>query len=186
MTTPVAERAELLRIARRGLTIAVGGAVSDLLETHERVDATALTKLAGAFVTLRKDGALRGCIGHVEADQPLIHVVFRCAAAAASDDPRFPSVTAAELAEVDIEISILGPLEELSSLDDLVIGRHGLLVERDDCRGLLLPQVAVEWHWTTERFLAEACRKAGLAGDAWPLAASAWRFEAEVFGEQRF
>jgi AmmeMemoRadiSam system protein A len=183
--TPTADRSELLRIARRGLTIAVGGMVNDLIAAHEPVDPTALTKLAGAFVTLRKDGALRGCIGHVEADQPLVHVVFRCAAAAASDDPRFPAVTAAELGAVDIEISILGPLEPVSRLDDVVIGRHGLLVERDQHRGLLLPQVAVEWNWSTDRFVAETCRKAGLAADAWPLAASAWRFEAEVFGEQR-
>src|SRR5256885_10100369 len=98
----------------------------------------------GAFVTLHKHGELRGCIGHIEADQPLGRVVPRCAVAAASTDPRFPAVSLAEISELEIEISLLGPLEAITGPADIVVGRHGLVVEREWHRGLLLPQVATE------------------------------------------
>jgi AmmeMemoRadiSam system protein A len=162
----------------------VGGALDDLLEAPTRCDPVSLVRHAGAFVTLHRRGELRGCIGHVEADQPLVHVVFRCAVAAATDDQRFAAITAAELADVDIEISIMGAVERISTLSEIVIGRHGLLVERDRHRGLLLPQVAVEQGWAPDRFLSETCRKAGLPDDAWQREAGLWRFEAEVFGER--
>src|SRR5262249_21657913 len=126
---------------------------------------------------------LRGCIGHIEADRPLAHVVAQCAVSACSTDPRFPPVSVRELNEIDIELSLLGPLEAITSPDQIEIGRHGLVVERDRHRGLLLPQVATEWKWDAPTFLAQTCRKAGLAPDAWKQGAAIWRFEAEVFGD---
>lgn len=142
-----------------------------------------LSRLAGAFVSIHKQGDLRGCIGHIEANEPLGGVVARCAVAACSSDPRFPAVSASELPHLDIELSVLGPLERITGPDDFEIGRHGLVVEMGWHRGLLLPQVATEWNWDRETFLAQTCHKAGLARDAWKQGAAVWRFEAEVFGE---
>jgi uncharacterized protein len=142
------------------------------------------TALAGAaFVTIRRGGELRGCIGRLEVDEPLDHVIRECAVSACSADPRFPPVTVSELPELVIELSLLGPLERIASPAQIIIGRHGLVVERERRRGLLLPQVAIEWQWDRETFLAQTCYKAGLPRDAWKQGALLWRFEAEVFGE---
>ena len=135
-------------------------------------------------MTLHARHELRGCIGHIEADEPLATVVARCAVSACSADPRFPAVAVSELSGLEIELSLLGPLEPLTGPDEIDIGRHGLVVEKGRRRGLLLPQVAIEWKWDRLRFLAETCRKAGLPHDAWQRGADVWRFEAEVFGER--
>jgi AmmeMemoRadiSam system protein A len=140
---------------------------------------------AGAFVTLRRSGELRGCIGHIEAERPVAGVVVRVAASAASEDPRFSPIHPAELSAIDIEISVLGPLERIDPKDpaQIEIGRHGLVIEQGQHRGLLLPQVAAEWGWDRETFLSHLCAKAGLPRDAWRTGAAVFRFEAEVFGE---
>jgi AmmeMemoRadiSam system protein A len=138
---------------------------------------------AGVFVSLHKGDALRGCIGHIEPDHPLSLAIPRAAVAAASTDPRFAPVTADELSALLIELSILAPLERIAGLGEIEVGRHGLVVESGWKRGLLLPQVAVEWGWDAEVFLAQTCHKAGLPPDAWKSAAVFWRFEAEVFSE---
>lgn len=172
------ERAELLELARRaiGSSVGLGAAPTPAAEQLERY--------AAAFVTLHTGGHLRGCIGHVKADRPLADVVVSCAIAAASADPRFPPVTAGEVGDLDIEVSVLGPFEPVHSSADIDVGRHGLLIESGSRRGLLLPQVAVEWGWNTEDFIAQTCRKAGLPRDAWPSrGARLYRFEAEVFGD---
>jgi uncharacterized protein len=93
--------------------------------------------------------------------------------------------TLVEVSDLEIEISLLGPLEPITSAAEIVVGRHGLVVERDWRRGLLLPQVATEWNWDAETFLAQTCHKAGLPHDAWKHWAKLWRFEAEVFSEER-
>lgn len=173
-----ADRQLLLRIARDALAAHVAGTSLSLPTLTGEA-----TRLAGAFVTLRADGALRGCIGHVEADEPLGAVVARSAVAAGGSDPRFVGVTAAELPRLRIEISILGPLAPVSSLDEIAVGRDGLVVELGWNRGLLLPQVAREWKWDRDTFVMETCRKAGLPADAVKKGAKIWRFEAEVFGE---
>lgn len=134
-------------------------------------------------MTLHKRGELRGCIGHIEPTEPLGTVVPRCAVAACSSDPRFPPIAPSELEEIDIELSLLGPLEPIAGPLDIAIGRHGLVVERGWQRGLLLPQVATEWKWDADAFLAHTCQKAGLPRNAWRQGAKMWRFEAEVFGE---
>ncbi len=139
------------------------------------------TRYAGAFVSLHRHGQLRGCIGHVEADRPLPRVVADCARAACEDDPRFPRVDPAELDDLEIEISILGPLEPVATIESIVVGRDGLLVESGWRRGLLLPQVALAHSWTPQEFVEQTCQKAGLPHDAWRQGAAVWRFEAEVF-----
>ncbi len=131
-----------------------------------------MERRAGVFVSLHKGDALRGCIGHIEPDQPLSRAVPSSAIAAASTDPRFAPVTTEEMTELQIELSILGPLERIASVGDVEVGRHGLLVERGWNRGLLLPQVAVEWGWDAEAFLSQTCHKAGLPLDAWKSAAT--------------
>jgi AmmeMemoRadiSam system protein A len=173
------DRQLLLTLAREALVAHVGVApppVHGPLEILERP--------SGACVTLHSHGELRGCIGHIEPNEPLGRVVPRCAVAAGSTDPRFPPITSSELDELDIEISLLGPLEPIAGPQDIDIGRHGLVVERGWQRGLLLPQVATEWNWDADTFLAQTCHKAGLPRDAWKHGATIWRFEAEVFGEK--
>ena len=110
-------------------------------------------------------------------------MIWDCAVSACSADPRFPPVTASELSDLEIELSLLGALESAASPEDIIIGQHGLVVELGHRRGLLLPQVATEWHWDRETFLAQTCHKAGLPRDAWKHNALVWRFEAEVFGD---
>ena len=131
-------------------------------------------------------GELRGCLGTLQCTGGLADDVARCAADAASADPRFAPVSPAELEGLSIDISVLGPLEPIDprTPDSIVIGRHGLVVEQGRRRGLLLPQVAPEWGWTTDQFLAQTCLKAGLSRDAWQRGASVFRFEADVFGER--
>jgi AmmeMemoRadiSam system protein A len=175
------DRQLLLQLAREALTAQVNGVPLPPISTLE-----VLARSVGAFVTLHCRGDLRGCIGHVEADEPLGRVIQRCAVAAGSADPRFSPVVVAELADIEIELSILSPLEPVSTLEDIEIGRHGLVVEHGWHRGLLLPQVAAEWKWDRAVFVAETCRKAGLPPDAWEHGARIWRFEAEVFSETRF
>jgi AmmeMemoRadiSam system protein A len=174
--TPEEERSRLLAIARAAL---VGHIVRRATPLPDDLSG----RLGGAFVTLHKHGELRGCIGHIDASQHLAEVVRRCAVAACSADPRFPPVSAAELPHLEIELSLLGPLQSVMSSEDIELGRDGLLVEKGGRRGLLLPQVATEQCWDRETFLAQACRKAGLPPDAWKNGAAVWRFEAEVFGE---
>jgi AmmeMemoRadiSam system protein A len=177
MTSPH-DRALLLRLAREALAAHVGVAPA-----HVPGLSGPLAEPRGAFVTLHNHGELRGCIGHIEPTTPLGKVVPRCAVAAGTNDPRFPPITPTELDELDIEISVLAPLEPIAGPQDIDVGRHGLVVERDWQRGLLLPQVAVEWNWDAETFLAQTCHKAGLPRDAWKHGAKKWRFEAEVFSE---
>ena len=128
----------------------------------------ALLRHAASFVTLRKlDGALRGCIGELEAHRPLIDSVRACAVGAALRDPRFPPVTRDELEAVRIGISVLTAPEEVRAPAGIEVGRHGLLVQRGERRGVLLPEVAPEQGWDTDAFLAQTCRKAGLPAEAW-------------------
>lgn len=136
----------------------------------------------GAFVTLKKHGALRGCIGYVVGDGPLYLTVARMAHAAAFEDPRFMPVVQDEYGELETEVSVLGPVTPCSDPEQVCVGRHGLIVRRAGQSGLLLPQVPVEWGWDRETFLEQTCRKAGLAPGAWrdPETELYW-FEAVVF-----
>ena len=143
-----------------------------------------LPDASGVFVTIKRHGELRGCLGTLKCRRSLAEEVAQCAADAASEDPRFPPVNEEELPELEVEVSVLGPLEEIEpDPANVVVGRHGLVAEQGDRRGLLLPQVAAEWDWTAEQFIRQTCMKAGLPGDAWRNGARIYRFEAEVFGE---
>jgi len=177
--TETGERESLLKIARDAVVAHV-----NRVRPHQAIPEGLASRLGGAFVTIHHRGELRGCIGHIEADQRLVHVIAQCAVSACSSDPRFSPVSADELPDLDIELSLLGPLEPIGGPADIEIGRHGLLVARGGRRGLLLPQVATEWNWDAVTFLAQTCRKAGLHLDAWKEGATIWRFEAEVFGEK--
>jgi AmmeMemoRadiSam system protein A len=179
--TSDADRALLLKIAREAIAAHLN---PEFRFAISNLQSAILARPGGAFVTIHKRGDLRGCIGHVEPLEPLGQVVPRCAVSAASSDPRFPPMAPDELDAVDIEISLLEPLEPVAGAQDILVGRHGLVVERGWQRGLLLPQVATEWKWSAEDFLAHTCQKAGLPRDAWKKDAKIWRFEAEVFGER--
>lgn len=134
-------------------------------------------------MTLMQAGALRGCIGHLEAALPLAEIVARCAVAAGTSDPRFEPLRAEDLSHVEIELTILGPLEVVTGIDEIDVGRHGLVVAASGVKGVLLPKVAVEQGWDRETFVAQTCRKAGLLHDEWKRG-TLWRFEAEVFAER--
>jgi AmmeMemoRadiSam system protein B/AmmeMemoRadiSam system protein A len=172
-------KADLLRLARSALTeyCAKRTVIDDQTGRPE------LARPRGAFVTLTKRGALRGCIGFIEPVAPLGRTIIQAAIYAATEDPRFPPVAASELQDLRIEISVLTPLSEIDGPREVRVGTHGLVVERDGRRGLLLPQVAVENGWDRETFLDEASLKAGLPRDAWKRGAKLFVFEAIVFHE---
>ena len=174
------QKLTLLRIARGAIMAEVHGGRPGPADAP-----TAFPDAAGAFVTIKWQGELRGCLGTLTCQLGLEVEVARCAADAASQDSRFPRVTPEELPNLSLEVSVLGPFEPIDPVDEraITIGRHGLLAEQGRNRGLLLPQVAVEWGWTVDQFLRQTCVKAGLPPDAWRLGARIYRFDAEVFGE---
>ena len=175
------QKRALVEIARAAVTEAAssGG--------HVRLaeQASDFPEASGAFVTLKRNGRLRGCIGTLECRRSLPEEVARVAQSAAREDPRFEPLRASELEGLDVEVSVLGPLEAIDPHDPnaFEIGRHGLVVEQGTRRGLLLPQVATEWNWDREQFLSQTCLKAGLPPDAWRHGARVHRFEAVVFGD---
>lgn len=172
------DRRLLLTIAREAIAAHVARAAAPSLHLTG-----AAGRPGGAFVTIRKHGELRGCIGHIAADDAVGAIVARCAVAACSADPRFAPVSARELNEIVLELSLLGPLVPIARVDQIEVGRHGVMIERDRHRGLLLPQVASERGWDRDTFVAQTCRKAGLPKDAWKHGSMLWTFEAEVFSE---
>ncbi len=172
----------LLNVARRALIAAAEGreSLDDLPQEPE------LNQLAGAFVTLQLSNRLRGCIGQIVSDQPLVQVVARCARAAALEDARFAPVHPHEVAGIEIEISVLSPLVGITP-ECVEVGKHGLVVSRGWQRGVLLPQVAPELHLSALRFLEETCMKAGLDRDAWKDEETKIQaFTAEIFCESEF
>lgn len=179
VTLSAEAQADLLRLARAALAEYLGRRTV----IEDRTGRAELGARRGAFVTLTKRGALRGCIGFIEPVAPLGRTVIQAAIYAATEDPRFPPVAASELKDLRIEISVLTPLREIASPLEVKVGTHGLVVERDGQRGLLLPQVAAENGWDRETFLDEASLKAGLPRDAWRRGAKMFVFEAVVFHE---
>jgi AmmeMemoRadiSam system protein A len=138
--------------------------------------------MRGGFTTLHLNGKLRGCIGYVVPTHSLYRTVAETARAAAFDDPRFRPITSDEASELKIEISVLSLLQPIRP-EEVQIGVHGLVVAYGGRRGLLLPQVPVEWGWDRETFLAQTCLKAGLPPDAWLQGAELQAFTAEVFSD---
>jgi AmmeMemoRadiSam system protein A len=146
----------------------------------------ALATACGAFVTLHIGGELRGCIGYIESEEPLSKIVSEVAVKAALEDPRFPPLTPAEYPRISVEISVLSPPKKISAVDEIEVGRHGLLLQHEWHRGLLLPQVAAEYGWTREEFLENVARKAGLPRTAWrDTATELYVFTAEIINEEQ-
>jgi hypothetical protein len=152
-----------------------------------------LNEKRGVFVTLKKypENTLRGCIGHPYPDSRLIDSLLDSAISAGVRDPRFPPVSKSELEEIKIEVTVLSPPKMLTCdpeeyASKIELGKHGLIVEAGMSKGLLLPQVPIEWGWDKEEFLAQTCIKAGLPRDAWKSKdTKVYVFEGEVFSELR-
>ena len=142
-----------------------------------------LQRQQGVFVTLRKQGQLRGCIGHMADDTPVARIVAAMALQAAFHDMRFPQVEPAELREIEIEISLLTPLRRIDGPAAVVIGRDGVLLRKAGRSAVFLPQVATEQGWDRDTMLTHLCRKAGLPPDAWQQDCELFVFQAEVFSE---
>lgn len=171
------EKKELVNIARSAIEKFI---LERKILNHQPQNAKLLTK-KGAFVTLKKWGRLRGCIGFIKPIGPLYQIVTQAAIYAACKDPRFPPVTPEELKHLEIEISVLSPLEKIDNPHLVKVGKHGLFISRGNKSGLLLPQVPVENNWSRNTFLEQACLKAGLPKDAWKHGAEIFIFEAIVF-----
>ncbi len=176
------QRIRLLEIARKS--------IETYLSTGKKMEVTetdpVLLKEMGAFVTLNEHGRLRGCIGNLVAREPLYLTVRDMAVEAATGDPRFPQVDLSELKTIEIEISVLSPLERIDSIEKIKLGTHGVLVKRGFNSGVFLPQVAQESGWSKEEFLSNLCsQKCGLPADAWKdKSTEIYIFSAEVFSEK--
>ncbi len=163
MALSAGEQRLLFQIARDSIAACLAGKALELPPDLP----PALREPRGVFVTLHRRGRLRGCIGYLEAVKPLARAVQEMAVAAAFQDPRFPPVTAAELAELEVEISLLTTMRPVTHVEEIEVGKHGLYLERGAARGLLLPQVATECNWDRTTFLEQTCCKAGLPPNAW-------------------
>jgi AmmeMemoRadiSam system protein A len=176
-----AERAELLQLVRTTLEVYL----SEKRIPPYQTENPHFLQHGGAFVTLKRHGELRGCIGYMAAERPVYETIQEMAVSAATKDPRFPPVSSSELKDLTIEISLLSPMERVTDTNRIVVGKHGLLIRRGWYQGVLLPQVAPEQGWDREAFLQGVCYKAGLSANAWqdPSTELYW-FTAEVFGEE--
>jgi len=175
------ERQFLLEVARAS----AGAAVRHETAPKHGDCPPVVLRPSGAFVTLRENNELRGCIGYIEAVKPMVDTVRDVAAKAATSDPRFAPVSPEELPAIEIEISIISPMKRIQSVDEIEVGKHGLLLERGMYRGLLLPQVATEYGWDRETFLNQTARKAGLEPTAWKKPGTTiYTFTAEIFDER--
>ncbi len=174
------DKRTLLRIARKTIESHLKNGSVPEFEVSDK-----LKQPGAAFVTLEKHQRLRGCIGQTVAVKPLYECVSWCAIQAAESDPRFPPVKPNELKDIEIEISVLTPLEKVTFLDEIKVGRDGLMIYSGRNRGLLLPQVATDYNWGRTTFLEQTCRKAGLPTDTYlSKDAEIYRFQALIFGEE--
>ena len=175
------EKRSLLKLARD----AIQGKLRHRVTENYQPAGDILKEPCGAFVTLHKGGALRGCIGLVEAMKPLYKSVHEMALAAAFDDPRFPPLGRDELEEIDIEISVMSAPKRIKDVNEIEVGKHGIIMKRGFHQGLLLPQVATEQGWVRDTFLEHTCYKANMMGDCWKQPdTEIYIFSAEVFGEK--
>jgi len=174
------EQKALLACARKTLEEAVALGRTAPAEAKEK----ALLEKRGVFVTLTKNGRLRGCIGYITPVMPLYRAVSDMTVSAASRDPRFPPVAKEELKDIHIEISVLSPLKNVDDPHEIEIGKHGLFIVPGNNQGLLLPQVAAEYMWSREEFLKQTCLKAGLPSNAWQdRGTKIYSFSAQIFSE---
>ena len=177
------EKSELLALARKSVEYVV----------QERYPyeppastSSSLNQERGAFTTLKEAGELRGCIGYTSAVKPLYITVRDTATLAATQDPRFPQVSASELPKLEYEISVMSPLRRVTDVQQIKVSQHGLLMKNGDSEGILLPQVPVEQQWDRQTFLEQTCRKAGMRSDCWQDEnTDIFSFTAVVFGEHK-
>ena len=176
------EKTTLLKIARKTVEVYVTTRKRPAIDTTGFSDNLKLH--AGAFVTLKEKGELRGCIGRFTADVPLYQVVQEMAIASSTEDTRFMPVTPSEIPKLEIEISVLSPMKRIHSADEIVLGKHGIYMKKGWSSGTFLPQVATETGWTKEEFLGHCSRdKAGIGWDGWK-SAELYTYEALVFSEK--
>ena len=176
-----AEKTELLRLARASITNYLSYNKGENLDSGY---SKTLQEKYGAFVTLKKEGKLRGCIGRFDPNLPLYQMITEVAILAATGDSRFDPVTIKEISQIEIEISILTPLKMINSIDEIELGMHGIYIKKGLNRGTFLPQVALETTWSKEEFLGHCARdKAGIGWEGWKTA-ELYTYEAIVFGEK--
>jgi AmmeMemoRadiSam system protein A len=173
-----ADERPLLSLARQALEARVAGD-----RPPQVVCIGPLGVRCGAFVSIHNGDQLRGCLGRLSPSSPLGATLVYLGGALADSDPRFPPVLPDELPLLQMEISLLTPECAVSSIDEVSVGHHGVIVEHGRSRGLLLPQVATEFGWDRETFLEQACLKAGLPREAWRTGARILVFEARIFGD---
>lgn len=177
------EKKALISLARSSIESSVRKVPFKMDESTE-ITPNLLEK-RGVFVTLRSNNRLRGCIGNLAPVEPLYDLVVNVARQSAFNDPRFDPVAKSELGKLEIEITVLGPMERVHSPKDIIVGRHGLLIRYGGLQGLLLPQVAVEQNWNREKLLSNVCLKAGLPSDTWKDAqAELFIFTADHFSDR--
>jgi AmmeMemoRadiSam system protein A len=176
------QRQQLLQIARETIEAALDGRRVEVnLADYDEV----LRRPAGAFVSLHTNGGdLRGCVGSIVPTAPLVQAVVTSAMNAAFRDPRFRPVGRDEVPRLHLEISVMGPIERVTDVSEIEVGRDGLIISRGGRTGLLLPQVATEYGWDRETFLSQTCMKAGFSPDCWRTQeCRIEKFSAEVFAE---
>jgi uncharacterized protein len=174
------DKTELLKLARATLEACFANEATPTCQTPR----AGLLEQKGAFVSLHRGEELRGCIGQLYPDHELFKIVQQCVLSAALEDTRFPAVIREELNDLSIEISVLTPFRRIRSVEDIEVGRHGLYITRGGFRGLLLPQVATQYHWDRIKFLEHTCMKSGLPESAWRDPHTIiYTFEAEVFSD---
>ncbi|MCF8051206.1 MAG: AmmeMemoRadiSam system protein B [Desulfobacterales bacterium] len=187
---PADEEAPLTESGKKALLFLARTTIAEVLKADAlplpRSAEPALNAARGAFVTLKKDGQLRGCIGHMAADRPLQKTVGAMAVQAAFKDRRFSPVSAGELEELEIEISVLTPYEPVPGPEAIRIGTDGVVLKKAGKSAVFLPQVAVEQGWKKEEVLDHLCRKAGLPAGAWKEGAQLMTFQATVFSEREY
>ena len=180
MHLSTADQELLFRVARDSIKAHLKGEEDPLPPDPPPI----LAQPMGVFVSLHRRGCLRGCIGYLEAVHPLITAVQEMAVSAAFRDPRFPPLREEELADLNIEISVLSPMRRVKDVEEIQVGRDGLYLERGMCRGLLLPQVATQCGWDRVTFLKQTCCKAGLPENAWEDPATRiFSFTADILHE---
>jgi AmmeMemoRadiSam system protein A len=174
------EKNLLLKIAREAIVNYIMKGSKPALD----VSSESLLTKQGCFVTIKHKGSLRGCLGQFTSDKPLCQLVQEMAIAAATHDPRFYPMVVEDLQNFDLEISILSPIKKIDSIDEIEVGVHGLYIEKNSYRGVLLPQVATEYGWDRLTFLSQTCLKAGLDKEAWKDDADIHIFSAQVIEEK--
>ncbi|OGR23828.1 MAG: AMMECR1 domain-containing protein [Desulfuromonadales bacterium GWD2_54_10] len=172
------EQKELLRIARETIITFVNTGNTPPVEAAS----PALNAENGCFVTIKQQKKLRGCIGNFVSDKPLYRLVQEMALSAATRDPRFYPMKPNDLADFELEISVLSPLHKIASVDEIQVGQHGIYIIKDSYQGVLLPQVASEYGWDRDTFLKHTCLKAGLSENTWKKDCDIFIFSAQVFG----